>query len=491
MLLDARTIASGTTLEADICIVGSGPAGISVAMKLAEAGLDVLLVESGGRNLDADQQKLARGSYAGAPYSDLEALRLRMLGGSSGHWAGQSLYLDPIDFEQRPWVDGSGWPIPYADYTAYLRPAIEICGLDDVMSKDDLEHGFAEDFETPLDKQGFRSIALFYSEDGPRRFGAHFHDTLEASETIRVLTHAPVQKLNSDDDMRHVSSADVKTLNNRTMSVRARQFVLAAGGIENSRLLLLSGPENGPGLGNARDQVGRYFMEHPNYFIGGFEIAETSATAPLRSPRSPTNRIDLQLTPDKQRELKILNHSLYLVPSDRAVPHHRELSWLSRIWRQGTQTFNFSTYSMLFRFEHAPMASSRITLGRRKDPFGSPEPHINFDFGDLETKTLDVVTRRFAEAIGAQQLGRGGVQRGEVNSWKSDPGWQVHHYGGTRMGTSTANSVVNTDCRVHGLDNLYVAGSSVFPTSGHCNPTVNLVALSLRLADHLANREGL
>ncbi len=488
MIIDGRTLPTDTLLEADICIVGAGAAGIALALRLEAPGQDIILLESGGEHHDDRQQTLARGDHSGAPYVDLDVTSLRQLGGTTNHWGGQSLYLDPHDIAHRPFVPDSGWPIAYEDYSRFLPFAAEMCGLKEVLPGNRTGHWQAGEASNPLKETDFRLINFFFGKDGPRRFGTHFRTDLAKSATIRTLLNAPVRRLTTTADQHSVLSAQIQQLDGNRLEVAARRFVLAAGAIQNIRLLLLSGSEGGAGLGNDSDMLGRCFMEHPNYFIGAFNILEITDTHLMRNPGQANVRYDFQLKPEVQFDQEILNHSVFMVPADQAVPHHREIRRLSSIWRRFEEPQTFADFKLRFRFEHAPNRDSRVSLGDQVDAFGDRLPHVHFAFGDLETKTLSMVTRRFAEALGAAGLGRGGFRKDDIDAWTESPGWQYHHLGGTRMSVDPADGVVDANCRVHGTDNLYVAGSSVFPTSGHANPTLNLVAIALRLGDHLSSR---
>jgi len=260
---------------------------------------------------------------------------------------------------------------------------------------------------------------------------------------------------------------------------------LATGGLENSRLLLTSGPDGDlpggwPDLGNENDVVGRYFMEHPNFDTGEVDIG---GAAYLQEPNREFSlqrvRMDSQLLPGIQERENILNHSVFL------VGRRQSGGWISRWWNRifGSDA---SAYALRVRLEQAPDPDNRITLTGETDALGVRRLKLSLNVGALETRTVDIVSRYFARAVGLADIGRMRLDFDPSGTgWAAEAGWQYHHYGGTRMHDNPQLGVVDADCRVHGVENLFIAGSSVFPTGGHANPTLNLVALAIRLGDHI------
>lgn len=309
---------------------------------------------------------------------------------------------------------------------------------------------------------------------------------------MTCLLHATVPQIISTPNGREVERLDVVSVtSDRKATVRARSYVVATGRIENSRLLLVSGPEQDarpdrwPGLGNERDVVGRYFMEHPNYTHAEVELGGNSfLQRPSRSGRRIRARLDVQLNAEQQKQEGVLNHSVFLIEE----PETRggfELFW--------NRTFGGETslYALRVRLEHAPVPENRITLTDERDSLGIPRLKLHMTIGELERRTIQVATERFARAIGMADLGRLQMNGDPMTDDLTDgTRWQHHHYGGTRMHDDPAKGVVDANCKVHSMSNLYVAGSSVFPTGGHTNPTLNLVAMAIRLSDHLKEKHG-
>lgn len=491
MIQDLQDTPDGGELQADVCIVGAGPAGISLARSLRGSGLQVLLLESGGREREEAQADLARGVVdPNLKYFELHAARLRLLGGTSNHWAGQSYPLDPIDFETRDWVPDSGWPISHAEMSAYLPEAQELCRLGDQRW----------DWKSWSDKKGLsknpygdemRVMPLRFSRPLVK-FGEVYGEDLEKADDIRTVLHATLIGLEANADGTRVVSAQVSTVAGRTATVKAKRFVLACGGFENSRLLLLAQRAGGQPFGNQHDQVGRYVMEHPAVDTG--EVAfEGSAHVEFvrkafRMVGDQRIRMDVQLPAAEQERLQILNHAVFIHKKLKVAGNTAGVAALL----DGLQDSDPSKPPVLklrVRIEQAPYADSRITLhDSQTDPFGQPVTHLHWRMGELEHKTVATLEKVMARQLGLARVGRFRIpDRKNPGDWQKKVIWAYHHMGGTRMSSDPTRGVVDADCRVHGMSNLYLAGSSVFPTGGFTNPTLNLVALSLRLGAHLTS----
>lgn len=256
MFLDARGVADGATLDADICIVGAGAAGITIARELRGGPLSVLVLESGGLRNDARTQDLARGEISGHAYPPLESARVRVFGGSTTHWSGWCRPLDPVDFERRPAVPHSGWPIDYDDLDVYYARAQSICQLGPY------EYGGRHWADAtaasllPLEGGAFETSVFRFSP--PTNFGRVYREPLARARNVRVLLHANATRIATSENAARVERLHVATLSGRRFEVRARRFVIACGGIDNARLLLASD------VGEADGAVGRFFAEHPH-----------------------------------------------------------------------------------------------------------------------------------------------------------------------------------------------------------------------------------
>ncbi|HMR29463.1 MAG TPA: GMC family oxidoreductase [Geminicoccaceae bacterium] len=522
MKLDARRIPSGTLLEADICIVGAGAAGITIACELAESGLAVLLMEAGGEDYDDEAQSLYAGrSLAGE--IDPAVNRLRQLGGSTNHWGGRSRPFEPEDFAERPWVADSGWPIAYADFAAHLPRALELCEIETAgLTAGD---GLAE--ALPFARERIESGLWRFSP--PTQFGARYGAALERSDAVRLVLHANLVDIGLDEGCGRVERLEFATLTGNRLAVASRFTVLACGGLENPRLLLASRRQMSRGIGNGRDLVGRCFMGHPIW-----EPMEIQLAPGARLPRlySQARRADgesegmVRLARSAQAELgtTCVDGAFYTggqfgPPGMRAarrlwqaarrgkVPDRlgRDIATLlggiGEVAKVGMSRIGIAmpepavvTVSTLV--EQPPDRQSRVMLGDELDMLGMPRLAVDWRVGDAERQAMAAFCRVLGE-----EVGRIGLGRARLADWIVDPEMPLprhsnsaHHLGTTRMGEDPATSVVDRHCRIHGIGNLFVAGSSVFPTGGSVHPTLNLVALAVRLASHLrvlATRNGM
>ncbi|HJU30087.1 MAG TPA: GMC family oxidoreductase [Hyphomicrobiaceae bacterium] len=526
-----------SALEADICIVGAGAAGTTLATELIGSGLRVLVIESGGLAYDARTQALHAGVNAGLLYEPLDLCRVRTFGGSTDRrgWGGWCKPLADLDFEYRDWVPLSGWPIAKRDLAPYYRRAFATLSLDPETERL-AEADRRRDDVLPLDSRACINEPCPLSP--APHLGEVTRDRLRAAGNVRVLLHANVTQIVTDEDRRTVTHLDVATLTGKTHTITAGRYVLAAGGIENARLMLLSNRGHAEGLGNASGYVGRCFMEHPRYAWGrlsgqhlapllrrydpGTVVGHRRAQA-AADRRAPLFGASLALSAEAQRTERLLGARTWLVPvsggGDRAggVEFKELVFWLKKrrlpsdlgrrcgaILRDlpnaaaaaGAHLMAKLRPAAQWQFitvlEQEPDPHSRITLDRSRDALGLQRVRLDWRIGELTRKTL----RRTRE-IFCTELRSAGFDctiagpRGEgSNQDEEAPRWVWHHMGTTRMAADPKNGVVDAQCRVHGIANLYVAGSSVFPTVGNDMPTLTVVALAHRLADHLQGLFG-
>ena len=513
--LDARELPDGTDVMTDVCVIGAGAAGITIARDLVGSGLDVLLVESGGIDPDAETQGLAGGVSVGQQYYELAATRLRYFGGSTNHWAGWCAPLDSLDFAFRPWVPASGWPMSLAELQPYFVRAQDTNGL----------ASFEYDPEAwasgryPVQEIGPDVESVIWQFSPPTRYGPEYREALEQASNVRVVLHANVVRLDAAPGADHVHTATLSTLLGTSLLVRARTFVLACGGIENARLLLLSDDVAPGGLGNEHDLVGRFFMEHAHARAATCVFAEPAKDLSLYTERASRNafvwprllsrvenrlrrtldvlppvvpvRGGLRLSDDAQRREGVLNGAaiVHAIDPDDAMTAdvQRSISVSAHPYDDPV-----NAYDLVLQLEQAPNPDSRVTLDDEVDALGLRRTRLDLRLGELDTHTLVETTRALARAFGASGTGSVRFQPWvleDPSAWH-DTYWGSHHMGTTRMSDDPRSGVVDADCRVHGVDNLYIAGSSVFPTGGFVNPTLTLVALAHRLADHLRARES-
>jgi choline dehydrogenase-like flavoprotein len=485
LIEDARRLAPGTQVAADVCIVGAGAAGITIARALEGSGLAVCLVESGGLEADAATQDLYRGSVVGQAYHGLETTRARFFGGSTNCWYGYCRPLDPIDFSARDEVPHSGWPFERAALDAYYGRAQRALALGpyDYSPQRWEVAGVAP---PPLDEM-VRS-RVFQFGKGPLRMGTAYRQQLEAAPHTRVLLHANARHIQLHASGQRVEGIQVQCLGGPGFRVSARAYVLAAGGIENPRLLLASRDVHGQGIGNQHDLVGRFFMEHLHLRSGLF-LSHTPAGLEFYEMRQVgEDRARGILSPSEEwlRSERLLNHDVQLWPdpqdSEGELPRAvAAASAETDARREGAR----KQYRLVFHCEQAPNPASRVRLSGERDALGMPRVALDWRLLEIDERSARRAHRLVAQAVGLARLGRVRVLLPDGAAWRESIGGGNHHMGTTRMHVDPKQGVVDERGYVHGVGNLLVAGSSVFPTAGAANPTLTIVALAYRLADEL------
>ncbi|MCM5571732.1 GMC family oxidoreductase [Burkholderiaceae bacterium FT117] len=459
----------------DVCLVGSGPAGITLANELGGRGLSVLLLEAGGGQYDESSQAMFEGEVVGPLKFSLETSRLRYFGGSSNHWGGFCQPLDEVDFETKvPGLD-TEWPIRRTDLDPYLARAAEIAELP------------AAQPETPFGAD-LRLTHMRYSP--PVNFGIKFRPALERLPNVAVALDACVVDMQERGG--EIVSLEVSQPDGNRHLVRARRFVLCAGGIENSRLLLWANHRNGGRIVRDARTLGRYWMEHPHFTIGEALLDDS---APFVYDRwsiawaAPTAAA--------MRRLGMLNVGLRLTRRNREATRQiiADLACLApELGRWALAKFRRRLVcGVMLRasWEQAPQPWNRVVLSKDRDRHGVPRAELHWRLSDFDRRTVLSAATLFAEEVLRRNYGRVRLDPWVLGNGTFPADDEVkgnHHMGGTRMSRDPAHGVVDADCRVHGLSNLYVAGSSVFPSAGASNPTFTILQLALRLADHLAER---
>ena len=558
MILDGRTVPSGEVLETDICVIGAGPAGITLAREWLDADFRVCLLERGGLEMHPATRELVSGTNEGLPYDRLEGGRHRALGGGSHTWNIDSglgypvtrlRALDPIDFEARDWVPHSGWPFDRAHLDPFYERVHRLFGIGPVDDRPDRW----EDPETrprlPTDETRVRSSVFQFGRAS--LFFEEYRSALHRARNVTTYLNAPVVELEANESGTEVGSVrvaclagagpvlvpsgtgfeeeEVEPLPGSGFQVRARLFVLAAGGVDNPRLLLASTRSHPAGMGNQNDLVGRFFMEHPHIWSGWF-VPATQAMAQrlglyrIHSVDGVPVMAKLTLSEELRRREQLLGHCISLLPTGKeALPegvhsllrigkalregrlpprlgHHlgnvlagaddvaRKLYRKVKGRRSGKSATGGGAGVPAFRLDHmaeqVPNPASRVRLSPERDPLGVPRVRLEWRLTPQDMQSM----------VRSQELLDGELRRSGVGSLLIEldeerppsgltGGW--HQMGTTRMHPDPRRGVVDENGRVHGMGNLYVAGSSVFPTGGYANPTLTICALAMRLADHL------
>jgi choline dehydrogenase-like flavoprotein len=509
MLIDARELPPDSPIEADLMIVGGGIAGIAMAREFGQSGIDVCILESGGEEPEPEVQELyagkARMHGAGNDSLDIDdyltSSRFRYLGGSGNAWGGKCVPLDSADFTGRDWVPGSGWPLTRRELQPFYDRA---CDLFDIchFPLDPSAHWTEERPAVQLGDAGLQSLPRCFTRcTGASRdntYGA-FKASVTDSARTRVYLYANVRNIRLRKDGSAVESLEVVTLDGRRHEASARCYVLATGGIENARLLLASNDIAPGGVGNDSDLVGRFFQGHVTLgmFNGAAGRNSSMFLTQLDQPfdlyvDGDRSRVQAVLGPNWEAQKKDRLRNCTLTPFNAWYEAHASSKaimdtsfLLDRKHGQLEQgAVDTSHFAFFFMVEQAPNEQSRITLTDRRDRLGMPRVQLDWDFSEQDFEELDRAVAFFRRELGRTAHGRleWPVFREELIGNMSA---SRHHNGSTRMNESPARGVVDPDCRLHNVSNLYVAGSSVFPTGGIANPTLTLVALAMRLSDHL------
>jgi choline dehydrogenase-like flavoprotein len=505
MHIDARNLENGTIIEGDLCIIGAGAAGISMALEWMNTPYKVILLEGGGFDYDERVQDLYAGKTTGQHYFPLKSARLHYFGGTTGHWAGFCSPLDDIDFIERDWVPLSGWPITRKDLDPFYARAQKNLDLGPYdytvkywQKNDPLVTSLLTDDSVVWNKMWQFSL--------PTRFGEKYKDTIVNAKNVHLYTYANATDITANENASTIKEVTVKNYAGKEHKVRAKKFVLACCAIQNARMLLASNKQAAKGLGNENDLVGRHFMEHIEINSGELWLEKPEALKLYAYDFGVTKaRSELAITAKKQEEYKILNGTIALTPLEIA----KKIKPIIEVWNdkdprksadnlhknfdnpafKAATASGYKAFQLFTRIEQAPNPASRVTLDTEKDSLGVPRASLNWELTMLEKRSI----RKIHELLG-QQVGRAGVGRVRLMeylrdandaSWPSFTGGGWHHMGTTRMSNDPKEGVVDANCKIHSLSNLYCAGSSCFTTAGAPNPTLSVVALTLRLSDHL------
>jgi len=530
-IIDASELSDVTTLDTDICIVGAGAAGITLATELASTGREICLVESGSHAPDAAVQALHDLESDGYALRQNYMSRARYFGGTCNLWAGRSMVLGELDFEKRSWVPHSGWPIGYQEVAKYYPRANDILRLPRLPEAESayFKKHFSTAEQALLADPDFIATFSLWAKSA-MRFGNAYQSTLRRLPNVKVLLNASVVSVDLGESSRRTESLTIATLAGLRKKIRARTFVLACGGLENARLLLVSRDRMPAGVGNEHDNVGRFFMDHPRAVFGKLHVKAEQRLSLLRGRPVADGKfqVGIGLSPLAQQRDRLLNHyvtfelqtsgyteakyqsfvqtmkvvmrrgysgsrwdfaranaaqlptMIYLLSPKELMPH-----WFYRSYFAARELMprkpEARSYVAVYFCEQPPDPQSRVTLSEQRDALGVNRIKLHWRIGPEVAESI----------LRMQELLRIDVERNGVGQLEVASADKIaytdasHHMGTTRMSAQPADGVVDTNCAVHGVENLYLAGSSVFPSAGHANPTLSIVALALRLAEHL------
>jgi choline dehydrogenase-like flavoprotein len=468
----------------DICLCGAGPAGITIARVLAKQGRKVAIFEGGGMEYSELSQDLYQGESVGNQYWDLvHSGRLRFFGGTSNHWAGRCAFFDAVDFEQRDYYGLPGWPISRKEVFQYFDAA---CSVLDISRE-----GFQASQVKKWKGENFRFSETTHSP--PTRFGGKYHQELQDSSHIDVYINANLTNIKLNDNHNAVTSFEIQNYDKKQFSFSADNYVIALGAIENARVLLNCDEQIQGGIGNQNGMVGCCFMEHLNLHMGKF-VADDN-------PVWETGFIQLNPSEDMVRRLQIGNAVLsferHSDPESYGRLHElkqalREIVCKSEMATDLTR--NLSEFDcpgdgvITTMIEQTPNLRSRVFLGSEKDMFGMRRIKLDWQLSAHDKQTIRTLGLEVAK-----EMARHGSARVQLEDFILDSSKEIrnvdghcHQMGTTRMSADPKFGVVNENLQIHGFKNIFVAGSSVFPTGGGSNPTLNLVMLAERLGHHLA-----
>ena len=553
MIIESQDIKENTCYEADICIIGAGPAGISIAIEMQTSNKKIIILSGGAQHETASNQDLHKGFVDPKnSHEPLEENRRRAFGGGTVVWGGRCIPLDPIDFKVRDWIPYSGWPLNYDELEPYYHQASILCktGPFEYDVPPYFKQANGAEIIVGLDNEDIISSKL-ERWSTPVNFAKDYYNILNESNNISVFldTHlvSIVTESNGDTVSSIIAKADYKSI-----TIRATTYILACGGIENPRLLLASKNNFHPhGIGNNNDVVGRYYMSH---ILGIYaELSPNNRKKIVynfeRDKEDVYCRRRWWITEKAQSENKIGNGIFFLhqatnqeghrdalfsivfvakfilsVISEKSITKAKQkwgkskpdfISHLNVITKEGWKQFpsvisiafkrfsrrrlpfvlpsiNSKSLGLYFQTEHMPNPKSRITIVENEvDALGIPRALVSVNFTEMDKKTIIEAHRIFVNRYKIQNLGfinysdEGLISfiENRIRSFNS----AAHHLGTTRMSNNPKLGVVDSNCKVHGMNNLYITGSSVFPTGGHVNPTLTIIALAIRLGNYLKN----
>lgn len=532
MLIDARLVEPNRPFQCDVCVVGAGPAGIALVDRLRNTGLSVILAESGGFNLELGTQNLYRGDIVGQSYFRLDACRWRVFGGSSVRWGGWCRPLEPDDYEARDWIPLSGWPITADDLRPYHDDAAALFQLPN--ARFDLDY-WRDRLPSPLPLDGADLQNTVFQHSPETDFGHTYRERILAAPNVTTFIHANLTQIRLAPGTQRIETLEMAALNGRRFKIQPRTTVLATGGIENARLLLASTADRPMGVGNEHDMVGRCFMEHLHVPVGHILASQaadwklgyfgktifddvrlrgvlTPRREALRKHRLLTTSIAIEtasfsfgtpyvgwpppLTFGPVKLYRACRHGPYGATAEHIKHNFERVQSLVRRLRTGWESRRVlrgvgdtpnsrKLYAVYFRSEQAPDRANRVSLSERRDALGMPRPRLEWSVKAFDRQSVEGWLSALDQTLQRAQIGS---VIPPAHDWVEQVIGGPHHMGATRMSADPRLGVVDANCKVHTVDNLFIAGSSVFATSGYVNPTYSLVLLSLRLADHLSKQ---
>lgn len=522
MFKDLRQTSENTIVESDICIIGSGAAGLSIALEFIDTRYKVVVLESGGFKFEQDTHEISEVENVGEPLKDEMYTWLRAFGGTLNVWAGGWQVLNEIDFEKRPSVPYSGWPIPYSEVAKYWAVAATRYRLAPLELHNE-RHWLPKIQNTAEHNLINQNNRINVIHIKPLNF-AENHRDFRRSKNIEIYLHANVTHLQLSSCYNKIEEVKARSIHGNSMTCKARYIILAAGAFENAGLLLNSREKMNKGIGNQHDLVGKFYMNHPKGHFG--ELLPFNKKIPLPhcfGTRTPYGHVFMVLSPSAtiMRKNGLLNHHIRFAPvyEHEDLPGYKSLRALKHKYILGSKAtiasgrprdhiknvsldlaklahvlykkvnndcMNLKYIAIEGRLEQAPNPASRVRLSDERDCFGRNKLVLDWRIGSMEKESMKRMHHLLKRSwVNIGHL-KGNIEAGD--HWPIS-GDASHHLGTTRMAQTDKEGVVDKDCQVFGVHNLFIAGSSVFPTGGgSACPTFTIIALSIRLADHLKRR---
>lgn len=554
MLVDGNDLPADAALEADVAVIGAGAAGIPAALELAARGISVLLVESGQLKPTSGTSDLSRGTVVDPRHGPLERYRERVVGGTTRVWGGRVAPFDDIDFEARGHIGSEGWPIGRSDLDPYYRIAHDYLEAGDF----DYDARSIELRPTRPIPDAVRFDSPSYHHDMVWRFskptdlGRRWRRHLQESPLIRLVYNSTCVGLTSERGHR-IDGCAIRSMTGSRFTIRASSVVLAGGGLEVTRLLLVSRSDDHPeGVGNHSDLLGRFYLSHLTGNLGPFRWRGGARLQGVNYERDADGvyvRRTLSLRPDVQRAEGLLNFRAIVAPPPMSDPAHgsavlsagylAKRYFLRRVPPEYDAAYGrqaeartrsehirnvlgnlpelvrfapwwvakrivpdrkvpsmdvdarSTSFFIHFDAEQRPVRASTVRLGSERDALGVPRLVVDWRVDDRDMSSLVRAHRLLADELSSAGIADSHeASDGLAERLADDLGVGSHHIGTTRMSGSPSKGVTDAECRVHGVNNLYVASSSVFPTAGVANPTLTIVALSIRIARTIARELG-
>lgn len=513
MIIDFNDASTPLSLDADICVIGSGAASLAILTKLYNTSYKVVVLEAGGEQITSQNQEPYQVITPFNSFDGANNGRFRVFGGSTTRWGGQSLPLDRIDFTRREWLPNTGWPIHYDSVYKYYRNVDHFLNLDPADYDKDI---FALLKEKPL--KNVEELQFRFSKWSPLpNLREQYRKEIEKSANITLIKNGNVTNLILTSDHTAIDSVVYKNFSQKSGIIKSKRFVLACGGIENARILLASNTQLPGGVGNDNDLVGRFLQDHPRAEVGSL-VSGKKQQSYLNYFYMGRTRIMPRFffSDDFQKKHKILNSSafveFYTKDDDvftiakeiyrkqiRGQLSVKEFKLALKLVKNLPELLLIAKHYYINRKVYTPNARARlnimtesqalwentISLSSEVDALGMPRAVVKWKLDDKVRHTFLTATEMISN-----YLNMAGIGKIEIDNWLHSESWQAHirdskhHIGTTRMASTPKEGVVDENCKVFGIRNLYIAGSSVFPTSGQSNPTTTLIALAFRLGDH-------